>query len=162
MRRLGAAALRRLVLETLGWLLVLVGIAALVLPGPGLLALFAGLVLLSQQYDWAERRVEPIKVRALQAAAEGVATRLRIVVSVGIALGLIGCGVLWIWDPPAPGWWPLEARWWLVGGWGTGVTQVGSGLIALATIGYSYRRFRDRPASADPVVRSRAGRPAAP
>lgn len=161
MRRLGAAALRRLVLETLGWLLVLVGIAALVLPGPGLLALFAGLVLLSQQYDWAERRVEPIKTRALRAAADGVATRLRVVLSTAAALGLIGCGVLWIWHPPAPGWWPLEPRWWLVGGFGTGVTQVGSGLLALVTIGYSYRRFRDQPAAADPV-RSRAGRPAGP
>ena len=46
-------------LESIGWLLIVAGIAALILPGPGLLMLFAGLVLLSQQYEWAERRVEP-------------------------------------------------------------------------------------------------------
>ncbi len=68
------ARFRRIVLEVVGWVLVVAGIAALVLPGPGLLMLFAGLVILSQEYDWAERRVEPIKVRALRGAAEGVET----------------------------------------------------------------------------------------
>ena len=81
MRRLSGAA-KRMVLETLGWLLVIGGIAALVLPGPGLLMLFAGLALLSQQYDWAESRVEPIKEKALKAAAEGVETTTRITISV--------------------------------------------------------------------------------
>ena len=80
MTRLSGAA-KRVVLETLGWLLVVAGIAALVLPGPGLLMLFAGLALLSQQYEWAERRVEPIKEKALKAADEGVETPLRITLS---------------------------------------------------------------------------------
>ncbi len=138
----GGAAARRLALETLGWLLVVAGIAALVLPGPGLLAIFAGLALLSQQYDWAERRLEPVKERALKAAAESVETWGRILLSVTAALVLIACGVLWIWYPPAPGWWPIDDKWWLFGGWGTGSTQVASGLIAIAMIIYSYRRFR--------------------
>lgn len=138
----GGAAARRLALETLGWLLVVVGIAALVLPGPGLLAIFAGLALLSQQYDWAERRLEPVKERALKAAAESVETWGRILLSVTVALVLIACGVLWIWYPPAPGWWPIDDKWWLLGGWGTGSTQVASGLMAIAMIIYSYRRFR--------------------
>lgn len=142
MRKLGGAALKRLVLETLGWLLVVVGIAALVLPGPGLLMIFAGVALLSQQYEWAERRLDPIKERALRAAAEGVETWPRIVASVVAAVVLLGCGVLWIWNPPAPDWWGLDDSWWLVGGFATGATQIGSGIIALALIVYSYRRFR--------------------
>ncbi len=142
MRTPGAAAVRRLVLETLGWLLVIAGIAALVLPGPGLLGIFAGLVLLSQQYEWAERRLEPVKERALRAAADSVETRLRIAGSSLAALALVAVGVLWIWRPPAPDWWPAPDGWWLAGGWATGVTQVVSGLIALATIGYSVKRFR--------------------
>lgn len=142
MRKLGGAALKRLVLETLGWALVVVGVAALVLPGPGLLAIFAGVALLSQQYEWAERRLEPIKQRALSAAAEGVETWPRIVISVIGAFVLLGCGVLWIWDPPAPGWWPVDDSWWLIGGAATGVTQVASAFIALGLIVYSYRRFR--------------------
>ena len=142
MRKLGGAALKRLVLETLGWALVVVGIAALVLPGPGLLAIFAGVALLSQQYEWAERRLEPIKERALRAAADGVETWPRVVLSTTGALVLFACGVLWIWSPPAPGWWPVDDGWWLIGGVATGATQVGSGIFALALIVYSFRRFR--------------------
>lgn len=142
MRKLGGAALKRVVLETLGWILVVVGIAALVLPGPGLLMIFAGVALLSQQYQWAERRLDPIKQRALGAAAEGVATWPRIVISVFGAFLLLGGGALWIWSPPAPDWWPFADSWWLIGGAATGVTQVASAIIALALIVYSYRRFR--------------------
>jgi hypothetical protein len=135
-------AAKRVVLEGAGWLLVLLGIAAIPLPGPGVLILFGGLALLSQQYDWAERRVEPVKKRAIKTAAESVATVPRIVLSTFLGLFLIGCGVLWIWHPPAPGWWPIDEGWWLFGGWGTGITQIASGLIALVTIVVSYRTFR--------------------
>lgn len=138
------SAARRVALETVGWVLVVAGIAALVLPGPGLLSIFAGLVLLSQQYDWAEKRLEPVKERALKAAAESVETWPRIVFSTLIALALIAAGVLWIWRPPAPSWWPVDEQWWLVGGWGTGTTQVASGLFAIGMIIYSYRRFHDK------------------
>lgn len=137
------SAARRVALETVGWVLVVAGIAALVLPGPGLLAIFAGLALLSQQYDWAEKRVEPVKERALKAAAESVETWPRIVLSTLIALAIIAAGVLWIWHPPAPSWWPVDEKWWLLGGWGTGTTQVASGLFAIGMIVYSYRRFHE-------------------
>jgi hypothetical protein len=61
MRLVQLRALRRLALESLGWLLVVGGLAAIVLPGPGLLAIVAGLALLSQQYEWAQRRLEPVQ-----------------------------------------------------------------------------------------------------
>lgn len=137
--------LRRLLLEVLGWLLVVGGIAALVLPGPGLLMLFAGLVLLSQQYEWAERRVDPVRLRALRSAADGVQTWPRIVLSTLAALVIGAVGVLWIVRPDAPGWWPLRDSWWLIGGWETGATLLLSCLIALALLVYSYRRFHGRP-----------------
>src|SRR5688500_6249570 len=109
-------AAKRLLLEVVGWTLVLGGIAALVLPGPGLLMLFGGLAVLSQQYEWAERRLDPIKYRAMKGAAESVETWPRIVMSVLGAVILIACGILWIWSPPAPDWWPLSDGWWLPGG----------------------------------------------
>jgi hypothetical protein len=138
-------AAKRVALEVVGWTLVLGGIAALVLPGPGLLMLFGGLAVLSQQYEWAERRLDPIKYRALKGAAESVETWPRITLSVLGALVLIGCGVVWIWSPPAPDWWPLADEWWLPGGVATAVTQIGSGLIAIALLVYSYRRFHGDP-----------------
>jgi len=141
----GAGAGKRLVLETLGWVLLLAGLAAIFLPGPGLLGIFAGLALLSQQYAWARRWVEPVKLRALKGAAEGVSTVPRILLSLGGVAVLVACGVLWIMSPPAPSWWPLAESWWLPGGLWTGVTQVASGAIALALIVYSHRRFHGDP-----------------
>lgn len=141
----GGGAAKRVVLETAGWLLLVVGIAALILPGPGLLGVFAGLALLSQQYEWAERRTDPIKFRALKAAAEGVETWPRIVMSLLGVIGLAACSVLWYLDPPPPSWWPLSEFWWLPGGLATAVTQVASAVIALVLIGFSYRRYHGRP-----------------
>lgn len=146
-------AAKRIVLEGLGWLLLVLGIAAIFLPGPGLLGIFAGLALLSQQYDWAERRVEPVRLRALRGAAEGVETWPRIIGSCVAALVLVACGVLWILKPPAPGWWPLDDAWWLPGGVWTGVTQVASAFIALALIVYSYRRFHGKPEALESLKR---------
>ncbi len=134
---------KRIVVEGAGWLLVVAGIAAIALPGPGLLMLFGGLAILSQQYTWAERRVEPVKRKALQTAAESVQSWPRIVMSALFALALIAVGIVWGIRPPAPGWWPLDERWWLLGGWGTGATLIFSGIVALAMIVYSFLNFRD-------------------
>lgn len=138
-------AAKRLLLEIVGWALLVAGIAALVLPGPGLLLMFAGLAVLSQQYTWAERWVEPVRLRALRGAAEGVETWPRIVASTIFSLGLIACGVLWIVKPDVPSWWPLSEGWWLPGGVWTGVTQIVSGILALVLIVYSYQRFHGKP-----------------
>ena len=137
--------MKRLVLETLGWLLVVAGIAALVLPGPGLLMLFAGLLLLAREYEWARRRLEPVRLRALRGAADSVQTWPRILLSALLAIALVVLGVVWAVRPGAPEWWPLEASYWLLGGSWTGVTLVISGLLAFALLVYSYRRFHGRP-----------------
>jgi uncharacterized protein (TIGR02611 family) len=134
-----AAATKRLLFETLGWVLVVAGLVALVLPGPGLLLLFAGLAVLSQQYDWAERRMHPVREAALRTAADGVASWPRILMSTSAALGLVAVGVVWGIRPDAPGWWPLHDAWWLVGGWTTGATLMLSGVLALSLLGWSYR-----------------------
>jgi hypothetical protein len=139
----GSGLAKRILLEGAGWLLVAAGIAAIVLPGPGLLLLFAGLAVLSQQYTWAERRVEPVRRKALQTAADSVQTWPRIVLSVVFALALVGVGVFWGLRPPAPDPWPLDDKWWLLGGWGTGATLIFSGIVALAMVVYSFVNFRD-------------------
>ncbi len=136
---------KRVGLEVVGWTLLVAGIAALVLPGPGLLMMFAALAVLSQQYEWAERRLAPVKYRALKAAAESVETVPRIIASVtGVVLLFAAAGV-WIADPAVPDWWAFSDAWWLPGGVATATTQIASGLIAIALLIYSYRRFHGRP-----------------
>jgi hypothetical protein len=143
----GMPVLRKTWVTVLGWVLTLIGVAALLLPGPGLLLLLSGLVVLSQEYPWAERRVEPLKRKAFQVAAAGVETWPRIVLSVASALGLVATGVVWGLEPTIP-------RIWLLGpqlpysGWAAGSSLILSGLVALGLIGYSARRFRGRDRSA--------------
>ena len=140
---------KHVVLQGAGWLLVVVGLAAMVLPGPGLLALFAGMAMLATQYEWADRRLAPVKRAALKGAADSVRTWLRIVVSlVGVCV-LIGLGVYWGISVAAPSWWPVGDRWWLVGGWGTGATLIGSGVIAFAMLVYSFLNYRDDEVAGD-------------
>jgi hypothetical protein len=138
-------AAKRILLEALGWLLLLAGIAAMVLPGPGLLLMAAGLAVLSQQYTWAERLLDPVLLRALRAAAEGVETWPRIIASTIGALGIGAFGMVWLLDPDMPDWWPIAERWWLPGGVWTGVTLLLSCAIALGLLVYSYRRFHGKP-----------------
>jgi uncharacterized protein (TIGR02611 family) len=157
----GGGTAKRIGLEALGWVLVVVGIAALILPGPGLLMLFGGLAVLSQQYEWAERRVRPVEIRAKRAAAESVQTWPRIVISVLATCWVLVTGLLWLLRPSVPGWWPFENRWWawfvkgkvpdwwpfeaswwFIGDWPAAVTLVASALVAFALIVYSYRTYR--------------------
>ena len=134
---------KHVLLQGVGWILVIVGIAAMVLPGPGLLALFAGMAMLATQYEWADRRLAPVKKAALKAAADSVKSWIRITLSlIGVCL-LIGIGVYWGLSAAAPNWWPVDDDWWLMGGWGTGSTLIASGVIAFAMLVYSFLNFRD-------------------
>lgn len=140
---LGSAG-KHVLLQCVGWLLVAVGLAGLLLPGPGLLAIFAGMAILATQHEWAERRLHPVKEAATRGATESVKTWPRIWLSACGAFFLVALGIYWGLSPAAPSWWPLGAGWWLVGGWGFGASLIGSGLIALALLVYSYLHFRPR------------------
>lgn len=133
---------KRLLLEILGWVLVVAGIAALVLPGPGLLLLASGLWVHSLNYQWAENLLEPVKRSAYRGAAESVESWWRIALSCLGALCVMAVGVVWGLGPAAPSWWPIDDKWWLVGGWGTGFFLIISGIIALGLIVWSYKQFR--------------------
>jgi hypothetical protein len=147
------ATAKRLLLEVLGWILLGVGILALFLPGPGMLMTLGGLAILSSQYGWARRLMEPVRVKAWRGAAEGVETVPRIALSALVALVMIGVAVLWLWSPPAPGWWPVAERWWLFGGPAVGITMIVSAVVALALLGYAARRFHRHPAAVADVLR---------
>ena len=58
------APIRRFLILTLGWSLVLLGIAGLVLPFlQGLLLILLGLIVLSSEYQWAKRLLEKLEAR---------------------------------------------------------------------------------------------------
>lgn len=117
-----------------GGLLLLVGIALLVLPGPGLLLVLAGLLVLSSQFPSVDKYVDPVQDRAMKAAEDSVSSPLRITLSVLFGLGLIGVGVAWgLLGPRVP-----------LGGWPTGSSLILSGLILLGLLVYSYRRVARR------------------
>lgn len=134
--------LRKTGVTVVGWVLVLLGVAALVLPGPGLLLLLLGLVVLSQEYEWAERRVEPVKKKAFDVARQGVSTYPRIMMSALGASALIAAGVFWWVDPTVPTVGPLGPDL-PFGGWATGSSIIASGVIAMVLLVYSIKRFRD-------------------
>jgi len=52
---------RKVVVFVVGITMVLVGMALLVLPGPGTLVIFAGLAMLSIEFAWAGRLLRKIK-----------------------------------------------------------------------------------------------------
>lgn len=111
-----------------GFLLLLVGVALLVLPGPGLLLVLGGLALLANEFEWAHRLTEPVREKAWQAAVESVASGLRISGSVLAGLALIAAGVTWIAVPSLP-----------FGGAATGSSLILSGVVLFALLGYTYR-----------------------
>jgi hypothetical protein len=50
--------------------LVLIGIPMLVLPGPGLLTIFAGITVVSSEFEWAERLVDRVKEKTARLRGE--------------------------------------------------------------------------------------------
>jgi uncharacterized protein (TIGR02611 family) len=156
-------AFRKAGVLVLGWLLVVLGIIAMPLPGPGLLILLAGLIVLSQEYEWAERRVEPVKKKALDAAKASVSSYPKILFSALAACLIIAFGVFLGINPEIPrigtipelgpiG--PIEVGPSVpFGGWATGSSIAFSGLIALGILVYSMVRFRS-----DAVAERRAAK----
>ncbi|MEV5869063.1 PGPGW domain-containing protein [Streptomyces tendae] len=127
----GVESIRRTALGALGALLLLIGVALLVLPGPGLLLVFAGVVLLARAVPALDRFVAPVRVRAMRAAEESVSSRWRIAGSVLVGLFLLAAGVAWGLVPELP-----------YSGWATGASLLVSGLVLFALLVWSHRRVQ--------------------
>jgi hypothetical protein len=121
--------LKRLVVSVVGVVLVGIGVLLLVLPGPGLLVVLAGLIILASEFPALERHVDPVRTRALQAAEGSVSSPLRIAGSIAGGMALIGAGIVWGIEGSLP-----------LAGWSSGASLILSGLIVLVLLGWSYRR----------------------
>jgi hypothetical protein len=131
--------------EILGWTLVPVGIVLMPLPGPGMIIVVAGVALLSRNYVWAQKLLEPLERRAVEAARYGVATWPRIALGFLGGLWLTVLGVVWWIGPTIPefevlsvGFGPqLPAH-----GWATALGLWASAAAAWGVLGYSILKWR--------------------
>lgn len=121
--------MKRVTVAVLGGLILLIGVAMLVLPGPGLLLVLAGLLMLASEFPKVERYVDPVRDRAMKAAEQSVSSPLRIAWSVSAGLALIAAGVVWGLNPD-----------FILGGWSTGSSLILSGIVLLVLLVWSYRR----------------------
>jgi len=124
---------KRISVLVAGGLLVLIGIVLLVLPGPGLLLVLGGLLVLSSEFPAVDRYIDPIQHKAMEAAEQNVSSPLRLAGSILAGLVLIGAGVLWGMVKTLP-----------LGGWPTGSSLILSGLVLLGLLVFSYRRVRSQ------------------
>jgi Putative transmembrane protein (PGPGW) len=124
---------KRVALVAAGVLLLAAGAALLVLPGPGLLLVLAGLIVLSTVFPRLERHLEPVRNKAMRAAEESVASPVRVAGSLLAGGVLIGAGVVWTVRPELP-----------LGGWPTGSGLIISGIVLYVLLAYSYRQVRER------------------
>ncbi len=85
---------RKVVVAAVGAVLVLLGLAMLVLPGPGFLAIAAGLAVLATEYVWAHRLLAMSRDRAMRVQKQTVASPLRTAGTIACGLVLVGCGVV--------------------------------------------------------------------
>jgi uncharacterized protein (TIGR02611 family) len=129
----------------LGWFLVIVGIPLIPLPGPGTIVLVSGVALLSRHYVWAQRLLDPLRKRAIDAAKLGVETVPRIVMSALGGLWLFSLGVaLWV-DPAIPEFEILGRQFGPhlpLSGWATGLGLIASALVGWGLLAYSVKRWR--------------------
>jgi hypothetical protein len=124
---------KRVTIAIAGGLVLLIGVALLVLPGPGLLLVLAGLLILASEFPKLERYVDPVRDRAMKAAEDSVSSPLRIAGSVLAGLGLIAAGIVW----GLVDWLPFS-------GWSTGSSLILSGIILFVLLIWSYRKVQAR------------------
>ncbi len=74
--RLIRTNIRRLGILIVGGVVLLAGVAMLVLPGPGILVIIAGLAILAEEFTWAERTLDKAKLQASKATNKVKGTRL--------------------------------------------------------------------------------------
>jgi hypothetical protein len=129
---------KRATMAVAGSVVLLLGIALLVLPGPGLLLVLAGLLILASEFPALERYVDPVRDRAMKAAEDSVSSPLRIAGSVLCGLGLIAAGI--IWGLRVFSWLPFP-------GWSTGSSLILSGIVLFVLLGWSYKKVSTRRAS---------------
>lgn len=127
--RSSARLARRIVVTIVGLAVLGLGIALLALPGPGVLVIALGFLILSVEYEWARRYFEIARKKASDLADQAVANPWSTALSMLAAVGLIAAGIVWGLVPAIP-----FSSWW------SGGSLIFGGVVALTTIIVSLRQ----------------------
>jgi hypothetical protein len=128
-----ASTAKRVTVLLVGGALVLVGIVLVVLPGPGLLLVLGGLLVISSEFPAVDKYIDPVQHKAMEAAEKSVSSPLRLTGSILGGVALIAAGVFWGLN-----------KWLPLGGWPTGSSLILSGLVLLGLLVYSYWRVQKK------------------
>ena len=123
--------MKRAVVAVLGIALLLIGIALLVLPGPGFLLIAAALALLATQFEWAKKPLDYAWDKAQAGIDEVGRNKFQTALSILAALVLVAIGIADLAGVDVPWVNTLSA-----------VMLIISGLILVGTIVYALRRAR--------------------
>jgi cation:H+ antiporter len=129
--RAQARVARRAAVTLVGVVLLALGAVLLVAPGPGLVVVALGLLVLGTEYEWARRRATHTMRRARQAADQAAARPAALAGTAAFGVGVVALGVALAIAEELPG-----------SGLSTGLSLVVSGLITLATLGWAVKRRR--------------------
>lgn len=147
--------LRRFAVTIVGVALLVVGAAMMVLPGPGILGIVAGLAVLATEYVWARRLLTRAKEQAEKVQEAAVASPWRTAGSVLTAVGMIVVGILMITIDDVA--WPVLDRW-IDAVWGpvTGSILAVSGVVVITTTWLTIRSAKGRGSTYTPRPHSGA------
>jgi hypothetical protein len=120
--------IRRGAVTLIGVTILAVGVALIVLPGPGFLVIAAGFAVLATEYEWARGALDKSRDRAMQAIEQATQRWWSSALTIATGVGMLAVGVALIVVESLP-----------LSGWATGVSIIVSGLILLATTAYALR-----------------------
>lgn len=131
--------MKRLAVGVVGCVLLLVGVALLVLPGPGFVLIAGALALLATQFEWAKRPLDYAKDKASVGIEEVATSKFRASLAVVCALGMVAIGVVELAGVRLT---HLNAL--------TAVMLILSGLFLVGTLVYAVVRARSNAAADEP------------
>lgn len=100
---------KRFAVTIVGAALLLLGLALMVLPGPGILVIVAGLAVLATEYVWAQRLLKRARSQAEKVQEAAVASPVRTAGTVlfGVVLLGLGLAMIFLQDVDLPFWSPV-------------------------------------------------------
>lgn len=86
---------KRIAVTVVGFAVLIAGVIMLITPGPGVVAILAGLAILASEWAWAERALDRAKAGGKVVLEQATASPLRIALSVAATLGVIAAVLIY-------------------------------------------------------------------